>query len=220
MRVMLRQRPVQPARMAPVPQLRCPMSILMANHRLDRLAVVRFVTVAWRLPIVEILADLIPREDLRRNQARADVAAVIAQNEAVEAGFLRRPRFPWRNQDRPPRRSGRSAKNKGVDALAAEHLHIRHLPRLLLHDDRGGRAPGESYDQKRGDNKFRAHNDLVEQYRRSNLFESKPPVIYSPARPPTGFSKIFKRTCASAREEKETNSKENIICFGPSLSFC
>ena len=217
--VMLRCHPIHRMLATPVLQLRCPMP--MMNHRLDRLAVVRFVTVAWRLPIVKILADLIPREDLRRNQARADVPAVIAQNEAVEAGFLRSPMFPWRNQNRPPRRPGRSAKNKGVDALAAEHLHIWHLPRLLLHDNRGGRASGESYDQKRGDNKFRAHNDLVEQHRRSNLFESKPPVIYSPpVRPPTGFSKIFKRTCAPSREEKETNSKENIICFGLSLSFC
>jgi hypothetical protein len=49
-----------------------------------------------------------------------------------------------------------------MDALAAEHLHIRHLPRIFLHDDRSERASGESYDQKRTDKEFRAHNNEVE----------------------------------------------------------
>jgi hypothetical protein len=49
-----------------------------------------------------------------------------------------------------------------VDAMAIEHLYIRQLPRIFLHDDCGERASGESYEQKRTSEEFRAHNNEVE----------------------------------------------------------
>src|SRR4030081_2268159 len=97
-------------RMASTLQLRRPMP--MMRHRLHRLAVIGLEAIGRRRAIVEVIADAITREDLRRHQPRADLAAVIAQHKAIKAGFLRGPVFARRNEDRPTRRSGGSAKDK------------------------------------------------------------------------------------------------------------
>lgn len=146
---------------AMLPHLR--RALPMMRHRLHRLVVIGLGPIADReLRITKVIAHPIPRENLRGHQPRADVSAVIAQDKLVKTGFLSRPVFARWNQDGSPRRSSRTAENKGMAALATEHLHIRHLPRIFLHDDGGERASGESYDQKRTDKEFRAHNNEVE----------------------------------------------------------
>ena len=129
----------------------------MMRDRLDRLIVLGLVVARGRRPIAEIVAHAVTPKDLRRDQPRADVAAVVAQNKAVKAGLLRRPVRFRRNEDRPARSSGRSPKDKRMDALAAEHLDIRHLPRLLLHHDRAPRASDESCSQEQTGKEFGAH---------------------------------------------------------------
>jgi hypothetical protein len=148
-------------RVTMLPHLSGPLRIV--SYRLHGLAILGLGPITdGELGITKVIAHPITGEDLRRHQSGADIPAVIPQNKFVKASFLRGPVLARRNQDRPARRSGRSAKNKGVDALAVEHLHIRHLPRIFLHDDRREGASGESYEQKRTSEEFRAHNNEVE----------------------------------------------------------
>jgi len=159
--VPLRRRAMHGMLATSVPHLRRPLS--MMRHRLNRLAVIRLDPIArCGRAISEIISHAITREHLRRHQSRTNISAVIAQHKAVEAGFPRRPIFLWRNEDRPARSSRRSAKDKRMDALAAEHLHVRHLPRLLFHDNRGERASGKSSYQEQTGQEFGMHKDLVE----------------------------------------------------------
>src|ERR1051326_603910 len=89
-----------------------------------------------RSTVVEVVADSIPREDFRSNEAGTNLSAVIAQDEFVAARFRRGgPIFLRWNEDRFARGPGRATENKRVNALAIDHLDIRHLPRLLFHND-------------------------------------------------------------------------------------
>src|SRR5713101_2834882 len=83
---------------------------VMMSGWLHRLAVVVLGPLARRRAIVEIIAHAIAREDLRRHQPRANVAGLVTQHKAVKAGLLRRPILARRDENRPARSSGRSAK--------------------------------------------------------------------------------------------------------------
>src|ERR1043165_5350017 len=99
----------------------CRLFSMMLDNRLNRLAVF-CRTFTDQLIVPEIVAHAISREDLRRHQTRADVSAVIAQDEFVKPRFSRGPVFLCRHKDRFTRRAFWAAKNKGVDAIAFEHL--------------------------------------------------------------------------------------------------
>jgi hypothetical protein len=116
----------------------------MANNRMGCFAVVGFVPVTWRLyPIVEVIADPIARENLRRYHSGTDVSAVIAQHKAVKAAFLRRPVFARRDHDGSPRSSSRPAEKEGVNPGTIKNRGIRQLPRTFFNHDAGDGASGE-----------------------------------------------------------------------------
>ena len=133
----------------------------MMLHRLNRLAVFRY-PLSDRLIVSEIIAHAIPRENLRRHQARADIPAVITQHELVKPGFPNGPIFLGRHKDRLARRASWSAKNKGVDAIAFEHLDVRQLARSFFHHDSGEIASSETNGEQNNKEKFKAHRNEVE----------------------------------------------------------
>lgn len=138
--------------------------IPMANYRLGCLAVVGFVPIAWRPhPIIKIIADPIARENLWRHHPRANVSTSVAQNEAVKAGFLRRPVFPRRNHDGPPRSSSGPAKNERVNAGTIENRGVRQLPGTFFDYDTGDGAPGKEHSDKRSGEKFGVHESGPEE---------------------------------------------------------
>ena len=106
----------------------------MMHHRLHRFVVFRY---AFResLAVSEIITDAIPRKDFRRDQTRANIAAAVTQNEFVKTRFVRGPIFLGRHQDRLALGSLRSTKNKGMDAMAIDYLHVGQLTGLLFDDD-------------------------------------------------------------------------------------
>lgn len=131
------------------------------HHRLNRLAVFDYIF-SDRLTVSEIVAHPIMRENLRRYQARADIAAVITQHELIKAGLPRAPIFLRRNEDRFAGRALGSAKNKRVDAIAFEHLDIWQLPGSFFHHDSGESASGETNGEQNNKEKFEAHRNQVE----------------------------------------------------------
>src|SRR4051812_31063989 len=131
------------------------------HHRLNRLAVFRY-PFSDRLVVSKIVADAVPREYLRRYQARADIPAVITQHEFVKPRLPNGPVFPGWHEDRLARRASRPAKNKGVDAVAFEHLDIRQLARLFFYHDRRESASSETNGDQQNKEKFEAHRNEVE----------------------------------------------------------
>jgi hypothetical protein len=130
-------------------------------HRLNRLAVFRD-TFSGRLIVSEIVAHAISRENLRRHQARANIPAVITQDEFVKPPFPNGPIFLGRHEDRLARRASWPAENKGVDAIAFEHLDVRQLARLFVHHDSGESASSETNGEQKNKEKFKAHRNQVE----------------------------------------------------------
>jgi Family of unknown function (DUF5670) len=130
-------------------------------QRLNRFTVFRY-TFSDRLIVSEIVAHVIPRKNFRRHQARVDIPAVITQNKFIEAGLSNGPIFLGRHEDRLARRAFRSAKNKGVDAIAFEHLDVRQLARLFLHHDSGGSDSNEINGEQKDKEKFKAHRNEFE----------------------------------------------------------
>ena len=122
----------------------------MMDHRLDALAVLRRPFDRGRA-IIEVVANAITREHLWRDESRANVPALITQQEFVGAGFVRFPIFLRRNENRFARRSFRTAKNKRVNALPIHDLHVGQLPGLFFHDDsaENGTSTGESEQRRR-----------------------------------------------------------------------
>jgi len=125
-------------------------------YRENRLTVFRY-TFGERLIVSEVVAHAIPRENFRRHQARADIPAVITQHEFIEPGFPNRPILLGRHEDWLPRRSFWPPKNKGVDAIAFEHLDVRQLARLFFHHDSGESASSETNGEQKNKEKFKAH---------------------------------------------------------------
>lgn len=136
-------------------------SSMMRHDRLNRLAVFRHAF-HHRLIVSEIVAHAIPRENLGCDEARAHIPAVITQDEFVEAGLPRRPIFFRRDEDRFSRCARRSAKNKGVDAIALEDLDIRQLARSFFHHDSGKSASGKANGKQDNKEKFKAHRYQIE----------------------------------------------------------
>jgi hypothetical protein len=125
-----------------LPRLGRPMAVM--RDRLHRLAVFGLgPLVRVFRGRIKVVTHPITSENLRRYQSRTDVSAVVAQDETVDARFLRGPIFTRRNQDGPAINSLWSAKDKGMNSLAAEHLYERHLAGPFFHDDGGESAPGE-----------------------------------------------------------------------------
>ena len=100
-------------------------------------------------------------EDFRRDQPRAHIPAVIAQDEFVKPRLARHPIFLGRDEDRLARSPGRPAKDKGVHAGAFEYLHEGHLPRPFFHYNSRGRAPGQNGGEEEDDEKFDTHRNEV-----------------------------------------------------------
>ena len=156
--VMLSCHPIHRMLATPMPQLRGPMS--MMRNWLHGLAVLRLHAIArCGGAINKVIAHLVAREDFWRNHPRADVAATVAQDKAVEAAFLGRPVFARRNQNRPPRRSGRSAENERVNAGTIENGGVRHLPRTFFHHLTGQRTAGEEHGHKRTRENIGTHKE-------------------------------------------------------------
>ena len=129
--------------------------------RLNRLAVFRD-RFSDRLIVSEIVAHAIPRENIRRYQARADIPAVITQHEFVKPRLPNGPIVLGRHQDRLARGASWPAKNKGVDAIAFEDLDVRQLARLFFHHDSGESASSETNGEQKNKEKFKAHRNEVE----------------------------------------------------------
>jgi hypothetical protein len=211
-------------RMTPLPHLRCSLPMMRDRHY-------RFVVLGLD-PIarpfrrrIELIAHAITCEDFRCHQSGANVSAMVAQDKAVEPGFLGRPVFPRWDQDWSARCSHRSAKDKRMDALAVEHLDIRHLARILFHYDRAERGSGESRYQKQTGEEFGVHKTWLNEQGRSSLFDSRSPAIYSPS-PNKGVAGQtpgnFQKKILSAAEPRQTKQskptqKENICCGLSSL---
>ncbi len=115
-----------------------------------------------RFSVSEIVPHAIPRENLRRDQARADIPAVITQDELIKAGLPGCPIFLRRNEDRLARCALWPAENKGVNAIAFEDLDIRQLARSFFHNDSGKGASGKSGGKQNNKEKFKAHKDQIE----------------------------------------------------------
>jgi hypothetical protein len=133
----------------------------MMHHWLNRLAVFGH-TFSDCLTVSEIVAHAISRENLRRHQTRADIAAVITQDEFVKPRLPRGPIFLGWDKDRLARSALWSAKNKGVDAIAFEDLDIRQLARSFFHHDSGESASSETDGEHNNKEKFKAHRNQVE----------------------------------------------------------
>ena len=133
----------------------------MVRHRLNRLAVFHY-PFSDRLVVSEIVAHAIPRENLRRDQAGADIPAVITQHEFVKAGLPNGPRLLRRHEDRLARRASWPAKNKSVNAITFEHFDVRQLARLFFHHDSGESASSETNGEQKNKEKFKAHRNEVE----------------------------------------------------------
>src|SRR4051812_21817669 len=110
-----------------------------------------------QLAVPEIITHPITGEHFRCYQPRTDIPAVVTQDEFIEARFPRGPIFLRRNKDRFARSADRTAEDKGVNAVALEHLDVGQLPRTFFHYDRGESAPGETHGEKKDDEKFGAH---------------------------------------------------------------
>jgi hypothetical protein len=155
----------------------------MANYRLDCLVVIGVVSVDWGLlAIIEIIADPVAREDLRRNHPRTNVAAPVAQHKAVKAAFLRGPVFARRDHYGPPGSSSGPAKKEGVDASTIENRGFRQLPRTFFDHDAGDSASGKEQGEKRSGEKFGAHGRWVSENRNDCergciVFETAPPAF-------------------------------------------
>ncbi len=132
----------------PAVRLRRSMSVLMADHRLDRLAVIGLILVAWG-QVIKIVPHAVAREDLRRDHPRADVAASIPKDKAVKAAFLRRPVFARRDEDGPARRPGRSSENERMHPSAIQYRGIWHLPRTFFDYLTSHRRAGEEHGNQR-----------------------------------------------------------------------
>src|SRR2546421_3943881 len=98
----------------------------MMHHGLNALAVFSHA-LSHELAVTEIITDAIPRKDFRCHQPRVNIAAVVPEHEFVKSRLMRGPIFLRRHNDRFPRPSRWSAKNKRMDALAIDHLHVRQL---------------------------------------------------------------------------------------------
>jgi hypothetical protein len=133
----------------------------MVRERLNRLAVFHY-PFSDRLIVSEIVAHAIPRENLRRHQAGADIPAVITEHEFVKPGFPSGPILLGRHEDWLARRASWTAKNKGVDAIAFEHLDVRQLARLFFDHDSGESASSEANGEQKSKEKFKAHRNEVE----------------------------------------------------------
>lgn len=117
--------------------------LTMMRDRLHLLAVFRYA-LGDELVVPEIVADAIARENFRRHQSRANIPAVIAQDEFIQTRFPGgRPIFLRRDENRFAGGSHRPSKNKRMDPLAIGDFHIRHLSGLLFHDDGGEGAAGK-----------------------------------------------------------------------------
>jgi hypothetical protein len=114
------------------------------------------------LIVSEIVAHAIPRENFGRDEARAHIPAVITQDELIKTGLPRGPIFLRRNQNRFARCALGPAKDKGVNAVAFEHLDIRQLARSFFHHDSGESASGKASGKQNNKEKFKAHKDQVE----------------------------------------------------------
>ena len=128
----------------------------MTHHRLNCLAVFRY-TFSDQLVVSEVVAHAISCENFGRHQARADIPAVITQDELIKAGLPRRPILLWRDEDRLARRASWPAKHKGVNAIAFEHLDIGQLARSFFHYDSGESASSETKGEQNNKEKFKAH---------------------------------------------------------------
>jgi hypothetical protein len=137
----------------------------MLHHWLNRLAVFGYIF-SDRLIVSEIVADAISREDFRRHQAGADIAAVITQHELIKPGLPRGPILLGRDEDRLARRASWPAKNKGVDAIAFEDFDKGQLAGSFFHHDGGESAFGETNDEQNNKEKFKAHRNQVKMVNR------------------------------------------------------
>lgn len=143
------------------------------------LAVLCIGRCASRSSIVEMIPYAAAGEDSRRDQPRAHIPAVIAQNEFVKPCFARHPIFLGRDEDRLARSPGRPAKDKRVDARAFEYLHERHLPRPFLDDDSRGNAAGENGGEEEDDEKFDTHRNEVETVNRVVFVSNQDRQLFS-----------------------------------------
>src|SRR4051794_23100969 len=131
------------------------------NYRLNRLAVFHYIF-SDCLTVSEIVAHAVPRENLRRHQARANISAVITQDEFVKPRLPRGPILLRRNENWLPGCAPWPAKNKGMDAIAFEHLDIGQLARSFFHHNGSESASGETNDEQNNKKKFKAHRSQVE----------------------------------------------------------
>src|SRR3954470_25076223 len=93
----------------------------MMHDRLDRFVVFGH-PLRHELAVPEIITHPITGEHFRCYQPRADIPAVVAQDEFIEAGLPRSPIFLRRNEDRFARSADRAAEDKGVNPVALEDL--------------------------------------------------------------------------------------------------
>src|SRR5436190_9702179 len=128
----------------------------MMHDRLDRFVVFDH-PLPYELAVPEIITHPITGEHFRCYQPRADIPAVVAQDKFIEPRFPRGPILLRRNEDRFARSADRTAEDKGVNAVAFEHLNVGQLPRTFFHYDRGESTSCETHGEKKDDEKFGAH---------------------------------------------------------------
>lgn len=92
--------------------------------------------------IVEIIANAVARENLRRHHLRMDDSLPVAQHESVPAVRLR-PELGIGNCDRQARSPRRAAESEGMNAFRSDHARVWARARTLLDDDALERATGQ-----------------------------------------------------------------------------
>lgn len=71
----------------------------MMHHWLKRFAVFRYAF-GGDFVVAEIVAHAIPRKNFRRHEPRANIAAVVTEDEFIKPRFAPGPIFLRRHQDR------------------------------------------------------------------------------------------------------------------------
>ena len=128
---------------------------LMDNRR-NSLAILGIGMRGRGLLIVEIIADPVASENLRRHHLRMNSSLPITQQKSVHSVGLRPELGGW-NCDGWARSSGGTAESEGINTFGSDHARVWQWPRTLFDDNAFEGATGQEHGNKKGSEKIGAH---------------------------------------------------------------
>ena len=156
-------------------------SSLMDNRR-NSLAILGIGMRGRGLLIVEIIADPVASENLRRHHLRMDGALPIAQKKGVHSVGPRPELGGW-NCDGRARSSGGTAQSEGINTFGSDHARVWQWPRTFFDDNAFEGATGQQQGNKKRSEKIGTHRRRGLKGRQTenvcSIFQSWSPDIYS-----------------------------------------